>query len=104
MAGAGAEYAWAGEKTGEGKMTLTESKPGEHIAIKLEFIKPMAATNTVDFNFKPTANGTNVVWSMTGHNNFVGKAFSLVFDMDKMVGGMFEQGLAQMKSIVERSS
>ena len=29
------------------------------------------------------------------------KAFGLIMSMDKMLGGMFEQGLAQMKSIVE---
>jgi hypothetical protein len=28
----------------------------------------------------------------------------LFIDMDRMVGGMFEQGLTQMKTVVERSS
>jgi len=39
---------------------------------------------------------------MRGHNNFVAKAMCLVFDMDKMVGGDFEAGLAGIKSIVEK--
>jgi hypothetical protein len=29
------------------------------------------------------------------------KAMSLVMSMEKMLGGQFEQGLAQMKAIVE---
>jgi hypothetical protein len=31
----------------------------------------------------------------------VAKAIHLVVDMDKMVGGNFEKGLAEMKSVVE---
>ena len=41
---------------------------------------------------------------MTGQNNFLSKAICMFVDMDKMVGGMFEQGLAQMKSVVETKS
>jgi hypothetical protein len=29
------------------------------------------------------------------------KAFSLVMNMDKMIGGDFEKGLAQMKAVAE---
>ena len=36
---------------------------------------------------------TAVTWTMTGQNNFLSKAICLFVDMDKMVGGMFEQGL-----------
>ena len=38
---------------------------------------------------------------MFGPKNFFAKGLHLVFSMDKMVGGQFEQGLAQMKSVVE---
>jgi len=105
-AGTGAVYAWQGNKdVGEGRMTITESRPGELVRIKLEFFKPFAATNTAEFSFKPAAGGTSestaVTWSMSGQNNFFSKAICLFVDMDKMVGGMFEQGLAQMKSVVE---
>ena len=103
QAGAGAQYAWVGNKdVGEGRMTIVESKPGELVRIKLEFFKPFAAVNDAQFSFKPAGDGTAVTWSMTGHNNFLSKAICLFVDMDKMVGGMFEQGLAQMKAVVER--
>jgi hypothetical protein len=42
-----------------------------------------------------------VTWSMEGENNFIGKAVCLFMNMDKMVGGQFEKGLAQMNSVVE---
>lgn len=104
-AGTGAIYAWQGNKdVGEGRMTITESRPGELVRIKLEFFQPFAATNTAEFSFKPAGDSTAVTWSMTGQNNFLSKAMCLFVNMDKMVGGMFEQGLAQMKSVVETKS
>jgi hypothetical protein len=103
-AGMGAVYAWQGNKdVGEGRMTITDSKPAELVRIKLEFFEPFAANNTAEFSFKPAGpDSTAVTWTMTGQNNFLSKAICMFMDMDKMVGGMFEQGLAQMKTTVER--
>jgi hypothetical protein len=101
-AGAGATYAWAGnKKVGEGRMTIEESARPAKIAIKLEFIKPWTATNMTTFIFTPVAEGTRVTWSMDGHNNFTAKAASLFMNMDKLVGGDFEKGLAAMKAVAE---
>lgn len=101
--GEGATYAWAGNKNvGEGKMTIIESKPNESLTIKLEFYKPMAGVSTAQFDLTPDGDGTNVTWSMDGTNNFVAKVVCLFMDMDKMIGGNFEQGLTQLKAIVEK--
>ncbi len=101
--GKGAKYAWVSEKTGEGNMTIVESQPAERVMIDLIFVKPFKADNDVDFTFKPEGTGTAVTWTMTGKNNFLGKAFGLFMDMDKMVGGDFEKGLAGIKSAAEAS-
>jgi len=104
-AGTGAVYAWQGNKdVGEGRMTIVESKPGELVRIRLEFFQPFAATNSAEFRFKQAGDGTAVTWTMTGQNNFLARAMCLFVDMDRMVGGMFEQGLSQMKTVVERKS
>ena len=101
-AGPGAIYTWVGNKeVGEGRMTITESRPSDLIRIKLEFFKPFAATNIAEFTFKPEGNQTVVTWNMTGQNNFKAKAIHLFMNMDKMIGGQFDKGLAEMKSIVE---
>jgi len=101
-AGAGAIYSWVGNnQVGEGRMTMTESRPSDLIRIKMEFYKPFAATSTAEFTFRPAGNQTAVTWSMTGNNNFMAKAIHLFMNMDKMIGGQFEKGLASMKSIVE---
>lgn len=101
--GVGAEYGWAGnDEVGEGKMTIVASKPAERIDIKLEFTKPFEATNDTSFVFASADNNaTLVTWSMEGKNNFMAKAAHMVMDMDKMVGGDFEKGLATLKSVSE---
>lgn len=101
--GKGAKYAWVSEKTGEGNMTIVESQPNERVKIDLLFVKPFKADNDADFTFKPEGSGTAVTWTMTGKNNFFGKAFGLFMDMDKMIGGDFEKGLAGIKSAAEAS-
>ncbi len=103
--GTGAVYEWVGnKKVGEGRMTLTDSRPSESIRIKLEFLKPFKATNTTEFTFLPEHNQTAVTWTMTGRNNFMAKLIcGLFMNMDKMVGSDFERGLTNLKSIVERS-
>ena len=101
-AGTGAAYTWTGNsKVGEGRMTIVESRPSELVRIKLEFMKPFTASNASEFTFQPQGNQTTVTWSMTGKRNFMTKAMSLVMSMEKMLGGQFEKGLAQMKAIVE---
>jgi uncharacterized protein YndB with AHSA1/START domain len=100
--GVGAAYAWTGNRhVGEGRMTITESRPNELIRVRLEFLKPFANTATAEFTFRPRGNDTAVTWSMTGTNNFMAKAFHLVMNMDRMIGGQFDKGLADMKAAVE---
>jgi len=103
-AGAGSIYKWVSAKSdvGEGQMTLLESKPGELVRIKLDFIKPFQDTATTEFTFKPEGHGTNVSWTMSGDRNFVSKAVCMFMNMDKMVGGDFEAGLAKLKAVAER--
>jgi len=104
-AGTGAMYSWTGnDQVGQGRMTITDSKPSELVKIKLEFIKPWTATNATDFVFTPQGNQTSVKWTMDGDNTFMGKAFGLFMNMDKMVGGDFEKGLAQMKAVAETTA
>lgn len=101
-AGEGAMFAWAGnEKVGEGRMTVTESRPAELVNIKVDFVKPFAGTNMSRFDFKPAGNQTAVTWTTYGQHNFISKAFCLFMSMDRMLGGEMEKGLAQMKTVAE---
>jgi hypothetical protein len=102
LAGAGAIYTWNGNnKVGAGRMTITESRPNELVRIQIEFMRPFVATNNAEFSFKPEGSQTIVTWVMTGKKVFVTKAIHLFISVDRMLGGMFEKGLAQLKGVVE---
>jgi uncharacterized protein YndB with AHSA1/START domain len=97
--GTGARYAWAGNnKAGEGSMTILDSQPDELLAIKLQFLKPFAATNQTTFKLVPSAGGTEVHWIMEGEHGFSGKAFALFVNMDQFMGKQFEQGLSSLST------
>ena len=102
----GSSYEWQGNKdVGEGRMTIVETKPSSLVEIKLEFIKPFAATSQTTLTFEPAGDKTRVTWAMVGQNNFVAKAMTLFMNMDKMVGADFEKGLAKLgeKSAAEHA-
>lgn len=102
QAGEGAYFKWEGNKdVGVGSMTITESRANEFIRIKLVFEKPFAGISDTLFTFKEENAQTQVTWTMSGKNNFLGKAISLVMNCDKMVGGQFEKGLASIKALAE---
>ncbi|HKX11750.1 MAG TPA: SRPBCC family protein [bacterium] len=104
-AGAGAKYAWVGNNNvGEGSMTILESKPNDLVRIQLDFLKPFAGTSLSEFTFRPEGAGTKVTWAMSGKNNFIAKVLCLFMSTDKMIGGQFEKGLADLKSIAEKKS
>lgn len=101
--GTGAVYAWAGNsKVGEGRMTITESRPAEVIRMKLDFLKPFESTSAAVFTFKPEGQQTTVTWNMSGKKNYMSKVMCMFMSMDKMVGESFESGLAALKSLSEK--
>ncbi|RKH51702.1 polyketide cyclase [Corallococcus interemptor] len=97
--GPGASFSYAGGESGDGRLTILESQPGERVVIKLEFFKPFEATNQAIFTLTPENGGTRVSWAMEGENTLMGKVMSLVVNMDTMLGKNFEQGLANMDAI-----
>jgi len=103
--GAGSIYEWNGnDQVGQGRMTIEKSVPHQQIGIKLEFIKPFAATNQTEFQFAESEGQTLVTWTMNGKHNFISKAMCLMMNMDDMIGKDFEKGLADMKSAAEKAA
>jgi len=103
--GLGAVYFWTGnDKVGEGRMTVTESVPASKVGMKLEFLKPFKSTNAATFILTPEGEGTKVLWTMDGNNDFMGKAMSLFMNMDKMIGADFEKGLGTLKQVTETAA
>ncbi|BBH53762.1 SRPBCC family protein [Fluviispira sanaruensis] len=103
--GVGAMLNWDGNKeVGQGKATITESKPNSSVRMKIEMFKPYPFVNDVLFSFKEEGTQTNVTWEMTGKANFMYKLACVFMNRDKVIGGEFEKGLTQLKEIVEAKS
>jgi hypothetical protein len=100
--GKGAVLKWDGnDKVGKGSLTIVDSKPNELVRMRFEFERPKQDPANVEFVLKPNGDKTDVTWSMSGDHNFISKAVCLFMDMDKMVGEKYEEGLANLKKIVE---
>jgi uncharacterized protein YndB with AHSA1/START domain len=101
--GRGAIYAWQGNKNiGQGRMEIIESTPNSRLVIKIDFLKPFEAHNTVEFTLAPQGDSTVVTHAMFGPSPFISKVMGLLFNMEKMVGPKFEEGLASVKALAEK--
>ena len=100
--GPGSTYAWSGNaEVGTGRMEITGSESPRQVVLRLDFAAPMEAHNQVEFLLAPSGTATQVTWSMTGRNNFLGKLAGMFIDVEGMVGRDFETGLANLKQAAE---
>ena len=102
-AGVGGAYGWKGNKTGEGRMQITESVPEQRVSATLDFVKPFEAHNRVDFTLQASGDkAVTVTWAMHGPMPYLNRLMTTFFDMDKTVGKDFEAGLANLKLLAEK--
>jgi Polyketide cyclase / dehydrase and lipid transport len=101
--GAGAAYAFEGNKdVGRGRIEITDSRPASEVRMSLHILAPMEGRNVVEFLLKPeSGQATRVTWAIQGPMPYISKVLSLFCDMEAMIGKEFENGLADLKAIVE---
>ncbi len=100
----GATSYWNGNKeVGEGEQEITKIVDGERIESELRFLKPWKSTSDA-YLITEEVDGdtTKVTWGFSGNNKFPTSIFMLFMNMDKAVGGDFEEGLASLKSSLEK--
>jgi hypothetical protein len=68
------------------------------VLIRIDFTKPFAASNTVEFTLVPQGDSTHVTWAMFGPSPFISKLMGLAFNLDRMIGKDFEAGLVNIQS------
>jgi uncharacterized protein YndB with AHSA1/START domain len=99
--GPGAAQGWESRKSGKGRLKITDVAPPSKVAMNLDILKPTEGHNKVLFTLAPNGAATDVTWSMTGKTPFVGKMMSLFVSMDRIIGGEFAKGLADLKALAE---
>ncbi len=100
--GKGASYTFDGGKAGTGSIEIAGVKPASEVEMILHMKKPLEAHNRLVFSLQRKGETTDVTWSMSGEHPLIGRMLSVIMSMDKMVGVPFENGLADLKSLVEK--
>ncbi len=100
--GVGASQSWHG-KDGNGALTFTQSSPDTGIDYDISFNDGSYKCQAL-IHFRDLAGSTLVTWEMTGDMAVPVLGGYLALNMDLMVGPMFEDGLKELKSVVEENS
>ena len=99
--GVGSTLAWKGEKTGEGKMTITQLELNQRVRLTLEFYTPMAGEALIEWTTERVdANKTRMTWSMDEEFPYFQRYFGLM--MKGAMGKTFERGLGNLKGKIEK--
>ena len=64
----------------------------------------MFSTLAVHIILVPQGDVTELTWKMEGANGFLGKAMCMFMDMDLLIGNKFDEGLANLKRLVEKQA
>lgn len=97
--------AWSGNKeVGIGQQRIMFIEEGKKIETELYFKEPMEDTCRAYFMTESTAdNQTRVRWGMTGNTPFPGNLICLLMNMQDKLGKDFEEGLNNLKVVLEKS-
>jgi len=98
--GEGQSYSFSGGRSGQGRLRI-DAVRDERVVMTLAMLKPVKATNTVEFTLEPRRDGVEVTWAMFGAQTLLGRLLSLFIDCEKMCGDQFAQGLAALRSLAE---
>lgn len=103
-AGPGSIYEWSGnKKVGQGRMEILSTEVNQQVIIKIDFIRPFEAHNTVEFLLTPELKKTRIEWKIHGPNAFMSKVMQVFVSMDKMMGADFERGLSNLQTLIEQT-
>jgi effector-binding domain-containing protein len=96
--GVGAKNIWTSKKTGNGSMTILESKPYSKVISSLD-IGMTGATNY--FDFKEVQGGTNVTWGVDFPKlSYPAERYAGLM-MPRMMKPVFTKGLENLKKLTE---
>ena len=91
------------KQVGSGEQEITSIVENVKMESELRFLKPWKSVSNGYINvYEDKNNATKVVWGFHGTNKVPMNIMMLFFNMDKAVGKDFEEGLASLKTILEK--
>lgn len=99
----GASSYWKGNKKIEGIQKITKIREGKVIETELLFLKPYKSLSLNYMAVKEVEpDRTKMVWGVRGAHRFPASVMLLFYGMDRAVGKDFEEGLQNLKTILEK--
>ncbi len=98
----GHQVEWKSKKEGSGRQVIEEIKPYTYIKTALYFQPNDSDPGYSEFKLEPDGAGTKVTWNMKGKMPFLFKGIGVIMGMNKMLGGYFDRGLANLKKDCEK--
>ncbi len=101
-------HAWKStdDNVGEGQqkiISLHEDSTSSKMDIELKFIKPFKSNNPSYMSTESVSrNSTKVTWAITNNMPYPMNLLGAVMNMEKMLGDDLEQGLKNLKVILEK--
>ncbi len=95
---------WEGNKqVGVGEQEIKKITKNSSIETELRFLKPFKSESDAYINVEETKDKhTKVTWGFSGENKFPMSIFMIFMSMDKSVGKDFEEGMTNLKAVLEK--
>jgi effector-binding domain-containing protein len=102
----GAFNTWVGDPglSGEGKMTITQLEINEEIKHDITFLKPREMNAKSEFNLVEVNGQTKVTWTFDLATPRPWNIFNLFSNIGKRMGKDFENGLFNLKALIEKNT
>jgi len=100
--GLGSVYEFESEKTGKGSSTIVAAESPKLVKYHLVMIKPMPGQFEAQMQIEPTATGCHLTWSYDQDLSYPMRYVGPM--MEKMVGGPYQQGVENLKALLEKKS
>ena len=93
---------WEGNKdVGSGEQEIVKITENKRLDTELRFFKPWKSESDAYMEVDEVDGGTRVTWGFSGVNKRPYNVMMLFYNMDKAVGKDFEEGLTDLKKILE---
>ena len=95
--------AWESDhkQVGSGEQEIIGIDENKEMRTQLRFLKPFKSQSDAYMRVADADGETEVIWGFSGNNKFPMSIMMLFMNMEKAIGGDFEQGLAKLKTTLE---
>ena len=89
------------KQVGSGEQEILRIAENDRIETKLRFFKPFKSESDAYIATEESGGKTKVIWGFHGTHKVPANVMMMFFNMDKAVGKDFDEGLGDLKTLLE---